>query len=97
MPKQSTVTELATTVAPPRIGALDMFRIVFLALCGGSVKGANFGYHGLAMAEDGMINIRVSTKTKADAAFELEADSQPDRGVLMRQTKADIIAETNWK
>ena len=50
----------------------------------------------IAMAEDGMINIRVSTKTKADAAFELEADSQPDHGLLMRQTKADIIAETNW-
>ena len=92
---KSTV-QTAPPVAPPRIGLLDMLRIVFMALCGGSVKGANFGYHGLAMAEDGMINIRVSTKTKADAAFELEADSQPDHGLLMRQTKADIIAETNW-
>ena len=92
---KSTV-QTAPPVAPPRIGLLDMLRIVFMALCGGSVKGANFGYHGLAMAEDGMINIRVSTKTKADAAFELEADLQPDKGVLMRQTKANVIAETNW-
>ena len=88
--------EESATVVPPRIGLLDMFRIVFMALCGGSVKGANSTYHGLAMAEDGMINIRVSTKTKADAAFELEADLQPDGGTLMRQTKADVIAETNW-
>jgi hypothetical protein len=92
---KSTV-QTAPPVAPTRIGMLDMLRIVFMALCGGSVKGANFGYHGLAMAEDGMIGIRVSAKTKADAAFELEADSQPDHGVLMRQTKAEIIAETNW-
>ncbi len=91
-----TAKETSATVLPPRIGLLDMFRIVFMALCGGSVKGANSTYHGLAMAEDGMINIRVSTKTKADAAFELEADLQPDGGVLMRQTKADVIAETNW-
>ena len=89
--------EESATVVPPRIGLLDMFRIVFMALCGGSVKGANSTYHGLAMAEDGMINIRVSTKTKADAAFELEADSQPDKGVLMRSTKAKIVAETDWK
>ena len=86
----------SAVVLPPRIGFLDMIRIVFMALCGGSVKGANFTYHGLAMGEDAMVNIRVSTKTKADAAFELEADSQPDKGVLMRQTKADIQAETNW-
>ena len=84
------------TVLPSRPGLLDMLRIVFMALCGGSVKGANFTYHGFAMAEDGMVNIRVATKTKADAAFELEADNQPDKGVLMRQTKADIVAETNW-
>lgn len=90
-------TEESTTVVPARIGAFDMVRIVFMALCGGSVKGANFGFHGLAMAEDSMINIRVSTKTKADAAFELEADSQPDGGILMRSTKAKIVAETDWK
>ena len=88
--------ETSAVVLPPRIGFFDMIRIVFMALCGGSVKGANFFYHGGAMAEDSMVNIRVSTKTKADAAFELEADSQPDKGVLMRQTKANIIAETNW-
>ena len=88
--------ETSATVVPPRIGAFDMFRILWLALCGGSVKGANFLYHGGAMAEDSMINIRVSTKTKADAAFELDADNQPDGGVLMRQTKANIVAETNW-
>ena len=46
--------ETSAVVVPPRIGMLDMFRIVFMALCGGSVKGANFGYHGLAMAEDGI-------------------------------------------
>ena len=86
----------SAVVLPPRIGFLDMIRIVFMALCGGSIKGANTIYHGGAMAEDSMINIRVSTKTSADAAFEREADSQPDKGVLMRQTKADIQAETNW-
>ena len=89
--------ETSAVVLPPRIGFFDMIRIIFMALCGGSVKGANFGFHGLAMAEDSMINIRVSTKTKADAAFELEADSQPDKGVLMRATKAKIVAETDWK
>ena len=94
MPNPKATT--AVPVLPHRIGFLDMIRIVFMALCGGSVKGANFTYHGLAMGEDAMVNIRVSTKTKADAAFELEADSQPDKGVLMRQTKADIQAETNW-
>ena len=94
MPNPKATT--AVPVLPHRIGFLDMIRIVFMALCGGSVKGANFTYHGLAMGEDAMVNIRVSTKTKADAAFELEANSQPDHGVLMRQTKADIIAETNW-
>ena len=94
MPNPKATT--AVPVLPHRIGFLDMIRIVFMALCGGSVKGANFTYHGLAMGEDAMVNIRVSTKTKADAAFELEADSQPDGGVLMRQAKADIIAETNW-
>ena len=94
MPNPKATT--AVPVLPHRIGFLDMIRIVFMALCGGSVKGANFTYHGLAMGEDAMVNIRVSTKTKADAAFELEADSQPDKGVLMRQAKADIIAETNW-
>ncbi len=93
---KSTV-QTAPPVAPSSIGMLDMVRIVFMAFCGGSVKGANSGYHGLAMAEDAMVNIRVSAKTKADAAFELEADSQPDHGVLMRQTKANVIAETNWK
>tara|TARA_Y100000296_G_scaffold38272_1_gene44328 strand:- start:207 stop:494 length:288 start_codon:yes stop_codon:yes gene_type:complete len=86
----------AVPVLPHRVGFFDMIRIVFMALCGGSIKGANTTYHGLAMAEDSMVNIRVSTKTTADAAFELEANSQPDGGVLMRQTKADIIAETNW-
>tara|TARA_Y100001951_G_scaffold12549_1_gene7999 strand:- start:465 stop:752 length:288 start_codon:yes stop_codon:yes gene_type:complete len=95
MPKPTVQT--APPVVPPRIGLLDMLRIVFMALCGGSVKGANFIYHGTAMGEDGMVNIRVSAKTKADAAFELEANSQPDGGVLMRQTKANIIAETDWK
>ena len=88
--------ETSAVVLPPRTGFFDMIRIVFMALCGGSVKGANFTYHGLAMGEDAMINIRVSTKTKADEAFELEANSQPDGGVRMRQTKADVIAETNW-
>ena len=88
--------ETSTTVIPPRTGFFDMIRIIFMALCGGSIKGANTTYHGFAMAEDSMVNIRVSTKTKADAAFELEADSQPDKGVQMRQTKADIVAETNW-
>jgi hypothetical protein len=91
---KATVT--TATVVPPRTGFFDMIRIVFMALCGGSIKGANTIYHGGAMAEDSMINIRVSTKTSADAAFELEADSQPDKGVLMRSTKANIIAETNW-
>ena len=88
--------EESATVVPPRIGAFDMFRILWLALCGGSVKGANFLYHGGAMAEDSMINIRVSTKTTADAAFEREADLPPDKGVQMRQTKANIVAEPNW-
>ena len=94
MPNPKATT--AVPVLPHRVGFFDMIRIVFMALCGGSIKGANTTYHGLAMAEDSMVNIRVSTKTTADAAFELEANSQPDGGVLMRQTKADIIAETNW-
>ena len=88
--------ETSAVVLPPRTGFFDMIRIVFMALCGGSIKGANTLYHGGAMAEDSMINIRVSTKTTADAAFEREADLQPDKGVQMRQTKANIIAETNW-
>jgi hypothetical protein len=85
-----------SVVLPPRTGFFDMIRIVFMALCGGSIKGANTLFHGGAMAEDSMINIRVSTKTKADADFEREADLQTDGGTLMRQTKANIIAETNW-
>jgi hypothetical protein len=85
-----------SAVVKPRIGFFDMIRIVFMALCGGTTKGANTAYHGFAMAEDSMVNIRVSTKTKADEAFEREADSQPDKGVRMRKTKADIVAETNW-
>ena len=94
MPKPTVQT--ATTVAPPRIGAFDMFRILWLALCGSSVKGANITYHGFAIGEDSMIDTRVQLKTSAAAKFEATCLAQPDGGTAMRQTDAEVRAETNW-